>query len=380
MKTARLLLLLVLALSAAMSAWAGVQIELSAQAEVGGDYIQLRDVARLRGDLQQILQAGNVFLGPAPEAGVQREVNREDIRQRLAQLGLASGCEFTGSDAVAVRRAGDGALSANTATRAAETIMPELGGNEMLAKAPSDHRPVAAAKLVTATPAPMAKTQDEMEAERKNKQAFTTLLAQALTTRAKAQYQRDDLEVNVTVVNAGTLPNGIEGLAVSSMANGFETANQRVQTVVFDGNRKSLGQVEATIRMEFTAELPHAARNLPRGALVRDGDVVLRRAAFDPAKPVAAVKLDALNHHTVTRSVQAMTVLTADMVEAAPHVRKGALVEVDTRGPGFRIYEQARAISDGRMGDLVKVQPVADNGKKEYLARVTGFNTVEVAR
>ncbi len=380
MKMMRPLSLMFALLLSACAAFAGVQAELSGTASVGGDYIRLKDVASLRGELQSVLRAGKVFLGPAPELGMQRTFSRADIQTRLMQQGFTA-IELSGAATVVVTRQGDETAGAKSAD-SARVVLPASLEPELSVFRNADEQAVRLKPALSLTDGMELGLKVEPEVVRndpeKQLKIFSHLLEQALQGRFVKQFGCEDLEVSVKVFRVDDLPEGLSGMSIESMPDDPLRGAAMIQTVLFDSSRKPVARVKANAQIKVFVNQPTALRNLQRGDRIRKGDIKLAKAELNWSKPVWTLKPEDIGKYSMTRSVSSMGVITADMVELASDVKKGELIEADTRGMGFRIYEQVRALEDGRVGETVRVQSLSDSSNS-YLARVIAPGKVEIA-
>jgi flagella basal body P-ring formation protein FlgA len=149
-------------------------------------------------------------------------------------------------------------------------------------------------------------------------------------------------------------------------------------------------QNSVTITVDAVVVLPLevvvARRTLPKGHIINESDVMLRRADsingddfFVDTKSVVG--------REVVRQVRDLTALTQSSIRSPLWVRKGEIVTVRAAKNGILVRTEATALQDGIEGDTISVEKIDLNstrrgGKREepvtYLVRVCAPKTVEV--
>jgi len=149
-------------------------------------------------------------------------------------------------------------------------------------------------------------------------------------------------------------------------------------------------QNSVTIAVDAVVVLPLevvvARRTLPKGHIINESDVMLRRADsingddfFVDTKSVVG--------REVVRQVRDLTALTQSSIRSPLWVRKGEIVTVRAAKNGILVRTEATALQDGIEGDTISVEKIDLNstrrgGKREepvtYLVRVCAPKTVEV--
>ena len=134
------------------------------------------------------------------------------------------------------------------------------------------------------------------------------------------------------------------------------------------------GTAEVQTAMEVNT--PLLTRSLNKGDTIRAGDVAFRYEEYNGQLP-EKINVKDLPGRECLRPLRSGSRLSmADFI--TPHdTRKGGVVMVVTRRPGFEVKERATALENGRVGDQIRVQSQFDE-KKTYPVRITGPGTAEV--
>ena len=133
-------------------------------------------------------------------------------------------------------------------------------------------------------------------------------------------------------------------------------------------------------------EVVVARRTLPKGHIISESDVMLRRADSISGDDFC-VDIKNVVGREVVKPVRELTVLTQSSLRLPLWVRKGEIVTVRAAKDGIVVRREATALQDGAEGDTISVANIDSNasrrtGKREepvtYLARVRAPKTVEV--
>jgi flagella basal body P-ring formation protein FlgA len=119
-----------------------------------------------------------------------------------------------------------------------------------------------------------------------------------------------------------------------------------------------------------------AARDLPRGTVVRAEDVELQSAASADDRSGRFGSLDEVIGKETTRAIPKGKVLRQESVGLPVLVRRGDVVTVYARNPGICVRTLGRARDSGSLGELVAVESIED--RSTYYARVSSVREVEV--
>lgn len=132
----------------------------------------------------------------------------------------------------------------------------------------------------------------------------------------------------------------------------------------------------------FTAEvsLPQqvvvARRRVPRGLAIQADDVELRRLEAGDRDSDVFRRLDEVIGKEAMKTLEPGEAVAARDVQAIPLVRRGEVVSVLVRGPGFVVKRLARSRDEAAQGDTVALVTLED--RKQFLGVVVGLREVEV--
>jgi flagella basal body P-ring formation protein FlgA len=140
------------------------------------------------------------------------------------------------------------------------------------------------------------------------------------------------------------------------------------------------GRFEVDAEVTLTPAVVVAARSLPRGAVIRAGDVRLQQGPEDgvviEATSEAFHAIDEVLGKQTTQTVPAGKVLDRGSIREPILVCRGEVITVYARSAGVCVRTTARAREDGSLGDVIQVESMLD--RAAYLARVCGIQEVEV--
>lgn len=125
-------------------------------------------------------------------------------------------------------------------------------------------------------------------------------------------------------------------------------------------------------RNQAVVARPISART-PIGA----ADVTERRQLVDVLPPDPLLAKDAVVGQAAARDLKPGQVVTGQMVQAITLVRAGQDVMLDTAAGGIRLLTAARALSDGTMGQTVRMRN--EQTREQFTAVVTGPKRVSLA-
>jgi flagella basal body P-ring formation protein FlgA len=124
--------------------------------------------------------------------------------------------------------------------------------------------------------------------------------------------------------------------------------------LLVDGAEARRGTLTARVRA--LAPVLVAARALPKGTVLREGDVREERRDRAALPPGALGDLRFAVGQQLTRSLRAGTLLTEPLLVRPTLVARGQVVEVRYQRGALRIEGRGLAREDGRAGDLVRVE------------------------
>lgn len=259
--------------------------------------INLGDIAVVSGEGQTIERLGKISLGYGPNIGLVREIRREQIVLAVMAAGFTeSQVKITSPAVIHVRRAGQ-AVS--------ETLIREA-----------------------------------IEAE-----FFTRLRSE----NVRARLARLSVPPNIQV------PTGQIDVRVnsSSVRNIFMPFAVPVEVRV---NGALVRTFAATCEIEAYADVFRAAKDLPAGASVTEGD--LRRENTRIDRPISNYvrDLNALRGAALTRGVWNGSALTRDSLAAVAVIKPGDPIRIEAGAGKMKIIVNGEAKAAGRIGDRIAVR------------------------
>jgi flagella basal body P-ring formation protein FlgA len=305
------------------------EISLRKQCEVDGPIVTIADVAVVIADgRDEVERIGAIELFPTPAAGRPRVLHVQEIRDLLILRGVdLLDHRFSGASQVTIQSGGQG--------HARE-------------------------------PGPMLAS-----TTRRIRRELSEAIAAYLDTQAGNQgawdvaVQADEEQLRVLHEVQG--PYRIAG------GKSPWVGRQRFQVNV---EGRPQGSLTVYAEVSLPPSIVVAVRAIPRGALIRAGDVQLQPGGRNIGADEALSSLDEAVGCEATQGIAAGKILTHDAVRAPLMVRRGEVVTVYVRSPAIEIRTTGRVRDDGSMGELVAVESLLN--RKRYFARVCGVQEVEV--
>jgi len=119
-----------------------------------------------------------------------------------------------------------------------------------------------------------------------------------------------------------------------------------------------------------------ATRDIKRGELVSDSDCTMVRKDLGDLSGGFFADREDLRGLVAARSIPTGAVISTGSVDRPVAVKRGKVVAAEVRGNGFRITAMAKAMDNGRVGDVIKLMNVAS--RKTLTGEVLDANTVKV--
>ncbi|OHB65924.1 MAG: flagella basal body P-ring formation protein FlgA [Planctomycetes bacterium RBG_13_63_9] len=307
------------------------EIRLRTECRCDGPLVTLGDVAEVfAADRHQAEALTAVELFPTPSASRQRCVSLREIQDLLLLRGVnLADHRLSGSSQVTVLRQG----------RSAD---------------PQPERPV--------SPAATCKAH--------------TQLREAIVRHLNENALGEDpwiVEMNLEPAHARTLAGANRKISITGGRPPW-TGTQRFQVTI--------DTLDGPVRFSLDAQvsLPPAAvvavRSLPRGALMRAGDVELRREVLSDASSREFYCIEDVLGKETTQAIAKGIVLEPKHIRSPLLVRRGEAVTVYARSAGIRVRTTGRARDNGSLDDLIPVESLAN--RQTFFARVAGLREVEV--
>jgi flagella basal body P-ring formation protein FlgA len=119
-----------------------------------------------------------------------------------------------------------------------------------------------------------------------------------------------------------------------------------------------------------------ATRDIKRGELISDSDCTMVRKDLGDLSRGFFADRAGLRGLVAARSIPTGAVISTRSVDRPVAVKRGRVVVAEVRGNGFRITAMAKAMDNGRVGDVIRLMNVAS--KKALTGEVLDANTVKV--
>ncbi|HBN09510.1 MAG TPA: flagella basal body P-ring formation protein FlgA [Cyanobacteria bacterium UBA8530] len=202
-------------------------------------------------------------------------------------------------------------------------------------------------------------------------------LVQQLTEEVKLRYQTPEVEVEwkapaLEVLLGGDVPKDVrfkipptarlmgEGTVPIQVYRGenlFRTIYPRLNIQVFSFALVSLSRVS-------------------RGEALDSGNVQIQRKRLQDLPSQPLTKLEGLSNARAKRDIPSGTVLTSGLIDLPSAIKSGSMVTVQVLSGDLTILSSGQALSDGQIGQLVRIRNPAS--KREFSGRVLGEGLVEV--
>lgn len=194
---------------------------------------------------------------------------------------------------------------------------------------------------------------------------------------ARQQVQRRDVQVVWQDMDANVLvpalPPGHVTLEVPPAAHLGGRSSVPIQ-IIIDGRK--FRTIFPRLDVQIFQTVLIATDRIPRGTLADRSMVSVERRSVTNVFQPPITKVDSILGAESTRDIPAGTILTAQMFRLPTIIKSGDPVTITLTSGGLTVIYTGEARSAGAMGQLIKV--VNLDSKKEFAARVTGPNQVEV--
>lgn len=147
-------------------------------------------------------------------------------------------------------------------------------------------------------------------------------------------------------------------------------------SIVFRVNGAYENKVRVTGRVNLFKKVVHTNRTLKRHEVITPEDIQLveRDVTYLPEQ-VLSDSQEAVGKRTI-RSIGAYEVLTKNLVESRPLIKKGDITTILLESETLRVVDKGKARQNGYLGDRIRVLNIGS--KREIYARVVDKSTVEV--
>ena len=110
------------------------------------------------------------------------------------------------------------------------------------------------------------------------------------------------------------------------------------------------------VNVKVTGEVVISSRPLSRGATIGPNDLARQNADLTQLPSSIITQPEQALGKTVTNSVPAGYILRIDMLRAPIAVRQGQTVKVITKGPGFSVSSEGKALANASADQMVSVR------------------------
>lgn len=302
---------------------------------VAGAVVRLADVAEIQ-DADEILAArlGAVTIAPAPAAGRELRLDFESVRSRMSAQGInLSNLEFSGTSLVIISGAGE-SRDRSRPVGVSEPIQHRL--EDLISKA-------------------VVRYVAERAPELGNLTVAVHLSSEQASAIASAVGQRFELA-------GGKAP-----------WTGAQTFN-----VQFTDRQGKQREIPVACQVETLPRVLVLRFNVSRGHVLQADDVTWKQlgAPAEKDKVAGLNRLEAVMGQETKRALRAGEPITAQDIRGIPLIRRGDIVTVVSRLGGITVRMEAKAESEGTLGQPVKL--VSLDRRRELVARVAGYHEAEI--
>lgn len=149
------------------------------------------------------------------------------------------------------------------------------------------------------------------------------------------------------------------------------------QTVGIRCNGKQSWTLYVTVRVEVKKMVAVASRRLERGRVISHGDFTLEKRIITGLHGGYAETQDQLLGSQLKVSLKRGALFSPSQLKRPPEVKRGSQVTIVGRSGGIEVRMSGKALSDGSLGQRIKVENSSSN--REIEGRVTDLGTVEVS-
>ena len=332
------LLIVVFLLHTVSAAASGAVFRLRDEVSCESVLVQLGDVAEVITETPEAKRSlDQVTLGLAPGAGKVRYLSLDDIKHQLRRRGVNL------------------------------TEHQFLGANRVKLLGPRTQRERPAKAKQQAMPS----SREQTRAERNLQSAVRSFLARIGFAEAEALTISVAIPPSLVAAVAQTEPKKLK--ISGGKAPWVGRKRFFVQRATENGSSATL---PFTAELTLPRHIVVARHRLPRGVPIEQGDVELLRADTGTLQANGYGRLEDVVGKQTIQTLEAGQPVTSRHVQSIPLVRRGDVVTVLVRGPGFVVKRLARARGEGTRGDSITVTSLKD--RKQFLAQIVGVREVEV--
>ncbi|MEX0715372.1 MAG: flagellar basal body P-ring formation chaperone FlgA [Planctomycetaceae bacterium] len=317
-------------------------VRLKSSATAVSAVVRLSDVADVvDADPDQVERLADIALAPAPAPGGEMLLEFDTIRGRLQAHGVnLSRIEFTGSSEIRVK----------TPAAVVEPTIVQVAARQPVVRAEmeiSDWQYRRAESLVA-------------EAVRQHLGATEPRLGRV---SVEVRLDRDDVLRVLSLASQGFVAAG-----GGEPWDAWQTMTVRPRK----SRGETGGELHVSCRISPKPFVVAAKHALPRGHIIKPGDLVLRQV--DQAEAIATRPEEVVGRET-KRTFRPDEPIDPEAIQNVPLIRSNDIVTVYARQPGVTVKRLMKARSEGSAGDQVTL--VTLDGRQQLVARVTGYHEAQ---
>ncbi|MNX69166.1 flagellar basal body P-ring biosynthesis protein FlgA [compost metagenome] len=202
-------------------------------------------------------------------------------------------------------------------------------------------------------------------------------LTEQVAQRQQVERKRVEVRWNgpslVSLLGNKPLPDGAASFSIVGVPR---LLGRTAVPIAIEINGKKLKTVYPRVEIKVWQDVWVSTQALHRGQLFDPSLGRADRRSLETVMGSPAVALTPLAGAVVKREVPAGTVLVNEMFDLPALVKNGKEVTVRLVSGELVIVTRGQAVADGAMGQLVRV--FNPDSRKDYVARVTGIDEVEV--
>lgn len=298
-----------------------INIDIKEQITLPEKQIVLGDVAVVACQNNALAkQISNIKMGQTPWPGNTLRIGKDIISMRLAAEGVGlSNVTFSGAEAVSVSVESIKLTGQEIAEKAKEYLIPRL---------PWDDEDVL------------------VELER--------LPADMIVPKGQNNVR---LEISDTDVNKD------------------RGAIQLLASVIVDD--KVFSKFRVFFRVHIFENVVVTRKSLGRMETLKEGDIFLKRTETTNLAGITFNKVEDLIEKRTLRPIRPYSVITFDMVETPPAVRKGDVIKLFIKKENFMVVTKGISKEDGKKGEVIRVKNFETH--KELYGKIIDSETVAIA-
>lgn len=158
-------------------------------------------------------------------------------------------------------------------------------------------------------------------------------------------------------------------------ANKDRGAVQLLVSVIVDG--KVFSKFRVFFRVRIFENVAVTRKQLGRMEILKEDDILIKRTETTNLAGVTFDKGEDLIGKRTLRPIRPYSVVTFDMVETPPTVRKGDVIKLLIKKENFTVVTKGVSKEDGKKGDVIKVKNFESH--KELYGKIIDSETVAIA-